>query len=333
MTPIAPHSVDLIVTGWQQENDLVYVKLTAGKYQLADQVFTVPYNGGEQIIDNDQLSNLKRIHEERRLSHYENVDTKEVSSVEGYMVRRQELDVKRWDENIEENVWPSITARHAFELFTALWIPIYENITTFQNVKIIVEGEVPKNDHPFITPIRKISGDLTNTLYTYSKSAHVISLVEQFFKKNGYRELDQEPPSMSNPKDMDRTYWLRGGTLEYSRMFPSREAGSKYITIEIPGLKQFEKITGRYTGTYDQMVGYFKVTDDEVRAVLGSYFNKTSSLDVISKTTIGEALNGLETLARVVRSIDSMKKTQSEYNNACKQADALVKMFRKAASE
>lgn len=91
MTPIAPHSVDLIVTGWQQENNLVYVKLAAGKYQLADQVFTVPYNGGEQIIDNDQIGNLKRIHEERRLSHYENVDTKEVSSVEGYMVRRQEL--------------------------------------------------------------------------------------------------------------------------------------------------------------------------------------------------------------------------------------------------
>ena len=333
MTPIAPHSVDLIVTGWQQENNLVYVKLGAGKYQLADQVFTVPYNGGEQIIDNDQIGNLKRIHEERRLSHYENVDTKEVSSVEGYMVHRQELDVKHWDENIEENVWPSITARHAFELFNALWIPIYENITTFQTVKIIVEGEVPKNDHPFIEPIRKISGDLTNTLYIYSKHAHVMSLLEQFFKKNGYRVLDQEPPSMSNPKDMNRTYWLKGGSLEFSRMFPSHEAGSKYITIEIPGLKQFEKLLGRHTGTYDQMVAYFKATDEEVRAILGAYFNKTSPLDVIDKTTIGEALNGLETLARMVRSIDSMKKTQSEYSNACKQADALVKMFRKAASE
>ena len=60
MTPIAPHSVDLIVTGWQQENNLVYVKLGAGKYQLADQVFTVPYNSGEQIIDNDQLRSMMR---------------------------------------------------------------------------------------------------------------------------------------------------------------------------------------------------------------------------------------------------------------------------------
>jgi hypothetical protein len=333
MTPIAPHSVDLLVTGWIQENDLIYIKLGAGKYQLGETVFSIPYNGGEQIIDKDQIDNLTRIHEERRLSHYENVDTKEVSSVEGYMTKRQELDVKEWDENAEENRWPSITARHAFELFTALWQPIHENITTFQKVKIVLEGEVPKDDHPFIKPIRKISGDLTNTLYIYNKNAHVVSLLEFYFKKNGYRVLDQEPPSMSNPKDMDRTYWLKGGSLEYSRMFPSREAGSKYITIEIPGLKQYEKIVGRNTGTFEQLEGLFKVVDEEVRAILGSYFNKTSPLDVLDKTTIGEALNGLETLARLIRQVDSMKKTNSEYYQACEKADNLIKMFRKAASE
>ena len=333
MTPIAPHSVDLLVTGWIQENYLVYVKLATGKYQLGEKIFDVPYNGGEQIIDLDQIENLKKIHQERRLSQYQNVDTKEFSSVEDYILRRQGLDVKQWDETKEMDVWPSITARHAFELFTALWQPVYENITTFQNVKIVVEGEAPKNDHPFIKPIRKISGDLTNTLYTYAKLSHVISLVEHFFKKNGYRLLDQEPPSMGNPKDMDRTYWLKGGGLEFSRMFPSREAGSKYITIEIPGLKQYEKITCRFTGTYDQMEAYFKATEEEVRAILGSYFNKTSYLETIDKTTIGEALNGLETLARLIRNVDSMKKTQSEYREACRQADSLIKMFRKAASE
>ena len=49
MTQFAPHRGDLIVTGWLQENDLVYVKLGAGKYQLGENVFTIPYNGGEQI--------------------------------------------------------------------------------------------------------------------------------------------------------------------------------------------------------------------------------------------------------------------------------------------
>ena len=333
MTQFAPQRADLIVTGWLQENDLVYVKLGAGKYQLGENIFAIPYNGGEQIIDKDQIKNLKRIHEERRLSHYENVDTKEVSSVEGYMVRRQELDVKHWDENIEENVWPSITARHAFELFTALWQPIYENVTTFQQVVIALEGEVPNDDHPFIKPMRKISGDLTNTLYTYSKGAHVISLVEYFFKKNDYRLLDQEPPTMGNPKDMDRTYWLKGGGLEYSRMFPSREAGSKYITIEIPGLKQYEKISGRNTGTFEQLEAIFNATDAEVKAILGSYFNRSNTLDTINKTTIGDALSNLESLGRLIRQVDSMKKTYSEYSEACKKVDVLIKMFRKAASE
>lgn len=333
MTQFAPHSVDLLVTGWIQENDLIYIKLGAGKYQLGETVFSIPYNGGEQIIDKNQIDNLTRIHEERRLSHYENVDTKDVSSVEGYMTKRQELDVKEWDENAEENRWPSITARHAFELFTALWQPIYENVTTFQKVKIALEGEAPKDDHPFIKPIRKISGDLTNTLYIYNKNAHVVSLVEFYFKKNGYRVLDQEPPSMGNPKDMDRTYWLKGGSLEYSRMFPSREAGSKYITIEIPGLKQYEKIVGRNTGTFEQLEGLFKATDDEVRAILGSYFNKTSLLETIDKETIGEALSGLETLGRLIRQVDSMKKTSLEYSQACSKVDSLIKMFRKAASE
>lgn len=330
MTAPTPKT-SMIVTGWQQEDGLVYIKLPAGKYKLGENVFTLPYNGGEQIIDNDHLDELYQIIESRRIAKYENVDTKEVLGVEAFIRQKQELDVKEWDEIAEENRWPSITARHAYELFAALWQPVYEPVVEFNKVQILVEGQAPKNDHPFIRPIRKISGDLTNTLYEYSKNAHIVSVVEYYLKKNGWRPLDQEPPSVSNPKDMDKTYWIKG-TLEYSRLFPSKEAGSKYMTIEIPGLKKFEKIVGRSTGKFDELEAIYKVNDEEIRSIMGAFFNKSKALAEVDVDTIGKVLSGLEALSRNIYGIDSMKKTQSEYNQARKGIDELLRVFRKAVS-
>lgn len=329
---IAPHSVGMAVNGWIQENNLVYIKLSQGKYRIGEKVFSVPYSGGEQIIDLDQIENLYRIFEETRIVRYENADSKEQMSVEEFIRRKQKLDVKEWDSSIEDNVWPSITDRHAFELHVALWQPIREPITTEQKVQILVQGEEPLVKHPQILPIRKLTGDLTNTLYYYSKANHIRTLVEEFLKKNGYRSLDQEPPSIANPKDMDRTYWLREG-LEFSKMFPSKEAGSKYITIEIPGLKKYEKITSRMTGTFAELEAHYNLIEGEIRDILGSYFNRSAALESIEVETIGKVLSGLENLARSIRSIDSMKKTYSEYANACKQVDDLLKIFRKEASK
>lgn len=330
---VAPHSVNLIVTGWEQENDLVYIKLSAGKYQLGENVFTVPYAGGEQIIDKSEIENLYRIFDEQRVCAYENVDTKERMSVEQFTRSRQDLDVKQWDETTETNIWPSITARHAFELFTALWQPIRESISTRQKVEIHIEGEQPKTNHPHIQPIRKLSGDLTNTLYIYSKGAHIVSLIEHFLKKAGYRRLDQEPPSLGNPKDMDKTYWFRDGSIEFAKFFPSREAGSKYLTIEIPGLKKYEKAGVRMTGTFAEMEGYFNVIDKDIREMMGAYFNKSRAVTEIGDVKIGEVLSDLETLCRTLRQIDSMKKTASEYSSAIKLSDKLTKSFREAASK
>lgn len=332
MQHATPHSVNMIVTGWRQENDLVYVKLSQGKYQLGDKLFTIPYSGGEQIIDLAEIENLYRVFEENRLTGYKNLDTDETIGIEAYMTQKQALDKREYNEELEQEIWKKITDRHAFELFTALWTPIREAITTTQRVEIHLEGEVPKTEHPHIKPIRKISGDLTNTLYSYSKAGHVFALVTYFLTKNGYRHLDQEPPSFGRPKDMDKTFWLKSD-LQFSKMFPSKDAGEKWLTIEIPGLKQYEKSNGRNTGTFAELEAIYNVVDADIRAIMGSYFNKNKALADLPEETIGKALAGLESLAKNIRKIDSMKKTYSEYAAACKEVDALIKTFRGAASQ
>lgn len=332
MQAVAPHSVNMIVTGFAQENDLVYVKLPQGKYKLGETIFMLPYNGGEQIIDLAEIDNLYRIHEESRLSGYKNLDSGDVITIEEFIKNKQILDKREYNSLEEENVWKTITDRHAYELYTAIWQPVRVSVSVCQKVEIHVEGQAPVADHPFIDPIRKISGDLTNTLYTYSKAGHIHRVVEFFLKKNGYRPLDQEPPNLGNPKDMDKTYYLRG-ELQYSKMFPSKDVGSKYITIEIPALKQYEKISGRNTGTFAELEALYNAVEKEITAIMQSYFNKHMALTSLTDETVGKVMSELEQLARNIRDIDSMKKTASDYNEACRRVDALIKTFRRAVAD
>lgn len=327
--PVAAHQVNMIVQGFQQEGNLVSIRLPQGKYQVGDSTaIHIPYQGGEQIIDNDKIDEMFRVFDENKLSHYEHIETGETLKISEFIARKQAVDTKVWNETEEMEVWPSIKDRHAYELFMAMWKPVNIPTKILQKVEIHIAGEAPKTSNPFITPIRKLTGDLTNTLYMYARNAHILAVVEEIFKKNGYRLLDQEPPSLGNPKDMNKTYWFKEG-LEYSRMFPSKDAGSKYITIEIPSLDKYKKSVKQMSGTLAELEAAFKLVDDEIRSIMNAYFNKSKHLEDADAITCGEVLNGLESLYRKIVAIDSMKKTQSEHSAARREAEELIKKFRK----
>jgi hypothetical protein len=322
-------SSDRIVQGFQQEGNLVSIRLPQGKYQVGDSTtIHIPHQGGEQIIDNDKIDEMFRVFDENKLSHYEHVETGETLKISEYIARKQAVDTKVWNETEEMEVWPSIKDRHAYELLTAMWKPIHTPTKILQKVEIHIAGEAPSTGNPFITPIRKLTGDLTNTLYMYARNAHIVSVVEEAFKKNGYRLLDQEPPSLGNPKDMEKTYWFKDG-LEFSRMFPSKDAGSKYITIEIPSLDKYKKSVKQMSGTLAELEATFKLIDGEINSIMNAYFNKSKRLEDADAVTCGEVLSGLESLYRKIVAIDSMKKTQSEHSAARREAEALIKKFRK----
>ena len=333
---IAPHSVELVVKGHLQENGLVFVTMPQGQYLVGEKPFSFSgYSGEKAIIDLDSIEDVWRYHTTIFVDHYLNQDTKEKLSIAEYESQKQELLAKRREVGEDEDdgityKWETIKDRHAYELFNALYRQVTYPSTVRQHVKILVEGEAPIA-HPYVLPIRKISGDLTNTLYQYNRNGHVAALTRELFLKNGWRELEQEPPLFGKPKDCDRTFFMKGGSLESSKMF-TKESDT-YMTIAISGLKQYEKKLGPRSGTFAELKALYDLTEKEVKSCIGAYFNRNKALGELPAETIGTCLNSLVRLGEKIRAVDSMKKTQSEYNTAWKLVNELIKTFREAASE
>ena len=333
---IASFSVALTLNGHLQENNLVFVNMPGGHYMVGEKPFAVSgYSSEKVIIDLDMIDDVWKIHTSTFVDHYINQDSKEKVSIAEYETQKQQLLSKRkevqsdFDDDVSYE-WETIKDRHAYELFNALFKQVTYPSVARQHVNIVVQGEAPIS-HPYIHPIRKITGDLTNTLYQYSRGGHVVAITRELFLKNGWRELEQEPPIFGKPKDCDRTFYLRGGALESSKMF-SKDVDT-YITIAISGLKQYEKAMSARSGTFAELKASHDLTEKDVRACLGSYFNRNKALSELPTETVGKCLNSLVRLSEKIRAVDSMKKTQSEYNEAWKLVNELIKNFREAAAE
>ena len=156
-----------LVIGHLQENNLVSVNLGYGIFRVGNDYFDLKSNNQAQIIDLNMIDEVFKITNSTAVNSYENPTTGEKISRPDYVKMEQELlDHRSFDED-GDAVWTSIQNRHAWELFQASWNPIVTPIVFETQVIIKVQGEAPKTDNEFIIPIRKLSGDLTNTLYRY----------------------------------------------------------------------------------------------------------------------------------------------------------------------
>lgn len=330
--------VELTVKGHLQENGLVFVTLPAGQYMIAEKPFTFSGYGGEKaIIDLAHIENVWRSNTINAIEKYLNQDTKDTITITEYETRKNELLSKRRaiadgfdDDDGPTYEWETIQDRHNYELFGVLYRAITYPITTLSHVKIVVEGEAPI-EHPTIIPIRKLTGDLTNTLYQYNRNGHAAGLVRSLLLRAGWRELDTEPAICGRPKDCNNTFFMKNGSLEFSKIFTPQT--DTYICITMPQLKPFEKIGASRSGTFAELKALYDLTENEIRSIVGAFVNRNESLNSMPAATIGKCLSSLSQLQQKIREIESMKKTQSSHSQALKMVNELVKTFSEAASD
>lgn len=323
----------LVLPGYQQENDLIFVMFPAGQYLIDEKPFMfTSYSGEKVIVDADKLDKIFKISTSNYIDHYVNQDTKEKLTVTEHTMKQLALLEKRkqlndgFDDDIEY-VWESIADRHAYELFQVLYRQVVFSEERYLPVKVIVEGHAPKI-HPHIHPIRKVSGDLTNTLYQYHRNGHAACVVREMLLKNGWREVQEKIGVGGRPKDNDRVFYFGDG-MEGAKLFTKEK--DSYLTIEIRGLKEYEKAnTWARTGTFEELEALYKVTDKDVRSMVAAFINKDKALQDLPSVTVGAILNNLISVRDKIREVDSVKKTQSAHISARKQLDMIIKAFMEA---
>lgn len=312
-----------IVSAFPQENDLLYINPSGGVYRVNGEIVKVDYAGTAGfLIPVDSV--ITKVHESRVLSHVANTETGETATPTWYQSEKARLE-----QNRGEDGWNSIHDRHAYELFTATWTPAYKYVTEESTVLLQTVGEPPVK-HPYIHALRKVGGDLSNTLYQYSPSKHAVALTSELFRAAGWHEMHDKPPTFGNPKDIDHTFWI-GDTLEFAQMF-APNLRINYLTINIPTLKQYER-SRTLTGTFDELKIKHDATEQTVKMSVKSYLNKDISLRQAGMN-VGELLSDLFAIKANVGKVSSMKITRSEHTSAVKAiADLIVKVQRLVAEK
>lgn len=318
------------LTGYLQENNLVFVKLPRNNYSISGIFHCVAdYKGEAMMFDLDKIGEISIVINQTSIQYYQNIETSETMSCVEYTKQLILLDKRVEDDDEDDpSVWANITDRHAYELFVALWKPSRVNTTVLQPVVISVQGEPPKTGNSFINPVRKITGDLTNTLYFYTQGDHVISVVKEFLVSKGFTLTTNEREMVASGKG----FFLKDGSLQFSKMF-TPQFGEKYITIEIPALKTYEKGFGVKTGTYDEVFTKFNETEQTLREILNAYFNRHLAVSDLPDLTVGTIMTELQCILTNIREIESMKKTQRAYNSAWKNVNNLINLIRAATNK
>lgn len=114
-------------------------------------------------------------------------------------------------------------------MFLELFAPSYFTPEQLIKVEVTIQGKLETPTSEFISPVRKVTGDLTNTMYILYIGKYVASVVSDFLLSKGYSKTDGDKEDQNSFSISDR--------FGYSKI------GSSYITIQINKLKKFENYT------------------------------------------------------------------------------------------
>lgn len=323
------------IKGFRQEHGLISIKLPSGTYRVNGEIVTVS-NNETVLIDEKVLDTIFKVIAGHSCTGYKNIETGEVLSVSEFEARRLVLLEKgKPDEDgvITFGVtWSSIKDRHEYELFMALWQAMHSEIFTYSKVLIEVLGEVPKK-HDWIVPLRKLGADLSNTLYSYSPSAHACSVVREMLLQNGYAECQAELPSYGLPKNAVKCFYLGRG-LEFSRMVTETAAGleNTYITICIPELKKYEKANITLTGTFEELEKKFTANDAEIKLTVQAHMNRFKRISDL-EPTVGQILAELNRVLSTISVVEPMKRSANDLSAARLLLKEVIRKLKVACNE
>jgi hypothetical protein len=338
------------VNGYVQENGLIFVEtrptqtnspfyynfpFKAVKVGAVDRpTFTIPNDTNGFLIDQENVDALYGINRVQQIVGYKNIDTDEEISVTEYLTRKNELlkAFTKGEDADDEGCWASVSDKFQFELFQALWVSNCQYFENYQLIKVNLIGEVPKVDNPYISAVRKVGGDLRNTLYFYDRSKHIIDLVDEVFSKAGFKVVYDDKFSINSRLGENRKTVVLTGNLKFSKVFLAPDFSAKYLSTEIPRIVQLENLIARFpgpiTGTYEECQRNLETIENMVKGMISEFVLRDVLLsEALNATKLAEFSKVFNTLKDAVYNIESMKKTSSYHSTALTKVRELEKIL------
>ena len=268
------------VEAFELDKGVYYIELQQGTYEIDGKRVQIGWNDNKVIVDLESSPIIYRVDIRKKIKHYLN-SCNDILSIEDYNQRYTKLNKS------EDFEFDNIDDEYAFKKFVQEWKAIY---TSFE-VKTLVEYSIKYNVYnlpKYITPMRKLNGDLKNTIYVYDQAKHILELTEKALLEIGYIKSSRE-------STIEGEFYLSKDNIRFSKI-----NNRAFLTILISDLRQYEE-RGIYKDTYVKVFELYNSNIINIDKIIKIWYASQTKLDGI---LYSEVLKELKDLTSLVKGIE-----------------------------
>lgn len=280
---------DLInVEAFELDKGIYYIELQSGTYEIEDKRVQIGWNDNKVIVDLDKKPTIYKIDVRSKVEHYLNSNG-EILTVESFNKKYNELN------KAEDFEFDNIDDEYAFKKFIQEW----KAVNTSFEVKTLVEYTIKYNVYnlpKYIQPMRKLNGDLKNTIYVYDQTKHILELTEKALLEIGYIKSSRE-------STIEGEFYLSKDSIRFSKIDKGQ-----FLTIKISDLRQYEE-KGIYKDTYIKVFELYNSNIINIDKTIKTWYVSQTKIDGM---LYSDLLRELKDINGLVSSIDIKQKDTSK---------------------
>lgn len=280
---------DLInIEAFELDKGVYYVELQNGTYEIDGKRVQIDWNDNNVIVDLDKSPKIYKIDTRSKVERYLNTKG-EILSVDDYNKKYNELN------KADDFEFDNIDDEYAFKKFVQEW----KAVNTSFEVKTLVEYTIKYNVYnlpKYIQPMRKLNGDLKNTIYIYDQAKHILELTEKALLEIGYSKSSRE-------STIEGEFWLSKDSIRFSKIDKNQ-----YLTIQISDLRQYEE-KGIYKDTYVKVFELYNSNIINIDKIIKTWYASQTKVDGI---LYSDLLKELKDIKSLTSSIDIKQKDTSK---------------------
>lgn len=265
------------VEAFELDKGVYYIELQRGTYEIDDKRVQIDWNDNKVIVDLDKNPTIYKIDVRSKVEHYSNSNG-EILMVESYNKKYSELN------KAEDFEFDNIDDEYAFKKFIQEW----KAVNTSFEVKTLVEYTIKYNVYnlpKYITPMRKLNGDLKNTIYVYDQAKHILELTEKALLEIGHIKSSRE-------STIEGKFYLSKDSIRFSKI----DRG-QFLTIKISDLRQYEE-KGIYKDTYTKVFELYNSNIINIDKIIKTWYASQTKLDGILYSDLLKELKDITLLVR-----------------------------------
>ena len=279
------------IEAFEQDNGLYYIQFPAyGTFEVDGKRVNINGSSNNFIIELDNKPEVFKINNYTIIDKY--ISSDDEISKETYDAKIAELQLNGYDWDIDS--WTNIDFEYEYKKLIQKYKPVYISTEVKQPVKFNIKHAVA-NLPKFIEPMKKLNGDLKNTIYVYNQNQHIAQIVREFLLKIGYNDAKSEYTT-------ENEFWISNNSIRFSKFGIRRD----YMSTKI-GLTKYEEKT-IYKDTYNKVFELYNRNIKEILEILEIWNLKTKKVEISSYTDI---INKLENFKNTISSLEVKVKSSS----------------------